>query len=101
MEFQNNGSGKNNKFNACQRGLEWKNQCSETHCDFYAGHVATPFNRETHSHRQIAFDDNESLPSNGKVKFPKILPPTTLHLWNPGSNLIHRVVAVVVVVVVG
>ena len=42
------------------------------------------------SERQIALNDNESLPSYGKVNFPKILPPTTPHLWNPGTNLIHR-----------
>ena len=46
------------------------------------------------SERQIALNDNESLPSYDKVKFPKILPPTTPHLWNPGTNLIHRVVTI-------
>ena len=45
------------------------------------------------SERQIALNDNESLPSYGKVNFPKILPPTTHHLWNPGTNSIHRVVS--------
>ena len=44
------------------------------------------------SERQIALNDNESLPSYDKVKFPKILPLTTPHLWNPGTNSIHRVV---------
>ena len=44
------------------------------------------------SERHIALNDNESLPSYDKVKFPKILPLTTPHLQNPGTNSIHRVV---------
>ena len=47
------------------------------------------------SERQIALNNKESLQTHGKVKFPKILPLTTPHPWNPGTNLIHRVVTFV------
>ena len=116
MESQNNGSGKTTSSTHvsveksmfrnslwCEmkfsldvfhiKKIKWKRPFNVVTLFRLAGR-ARPRHLQPHpnSERQIALNDNESLPSYGKVNFPKILPPTTPHLWNPGTNLIHRVV---------